>query len=503
MCDKRELSKPLINNRPIAFCAVALCVGVTVSALLRNEHVWIYVLFAVFLAGFVAFIIKRRMTLACVFAFALYGIISFAVVFSVVNVSATDYTGAYVEGTVIEVRSDVYSSKTYVIDDVEINGNSVGGKAIVYSTDDFSVGTKIGFYGDGEAFEYNPFDSYSAQYYYSDIRRKFTADTAYVTGYGKVSVFTKIRAKIGELYYEYMGERAGGMALGIVTGDKSGLDSEVTSAMRASGLSHLTAVSGLHVGFMCSIIYFVVRLFGKSKRSSLKSAVVVLLLYGAITGFPPGVVRAGIMSITMLVSLTLAERYDSLNALSFAVCAIVVLNPRELFSLSFLMSASAVLGIICFYRPLRKFIYKGRNKLLSKLADAVSVSVSANAYLIAVSACAFQTFSTYFLISNPIAVAYTSVVYSLLVPITVIAMIPSLGFLLIPFKYLMLGLYAFASFIEGLPASTVTIVSNVYSALVYSLALISASRFLRLKAKYKIPLVCTLLAVSVLLLYLI
>lgn len=503
MSDKREFSNPIINNRPIAFCAVALCIGVTASALLRNVVVALYVVSGVLLTVAILFAVRKRATLAIVSSFALIGVVSFAVVYTIVNVPVVNYSNVYVEGTITEVRSDIYESKIYVIDDIEINGNSVDGKAIVYSTEDFSVGRDIGFYGYGEAFEYNPFDSYSAQYYYSDIRRKFTADSAYTIGLGKVSVFVKIRAKIGELYDEYMGERAGGMALGIVTGDKSGLDLEVTSAMRASGLSHLTAVSGLHVGFMCSIIYFVVRLFGKSKRSSLKSTVVVLLLYGAITGFPPGVVRAGIMSITMLVSLTIAERYDSLNALSLAVCAIVALNPRELFSLSFLMSTTAVLGIICFYRPLKKLIYRGHNKLLVKLADAVAVSVSANAYLIAVSACAFQTFSTYFLLSNPVAVAYTSVVYSLLVPITVIAMIPSLGFLLVPFKYLMLVLYAFASFIESLPGSTITVTSNVYSAILYSLALISASRFLRIKPRYKIPIVGAFLAVSVILLYII
>lgn len=501
MSDKRDLPKPIINNRPIAFCAVALCVGVTVGALLRNAHVWVYIISALLLAVTIVFIVKRKATFACVFTFALYGIISFSIVFSVVSVTPTNYSEAYVKGVVTEVRSDVYDEKVYAFGSLEINGNSAGGKAIVYTTEEFDVGDKVGFYGYGEAFEYNPFDSYSAQYYYTDVRYKFTADTALVMGQGRVSVFVKIRAKIGALYEEYMGERAGGMALGIVVGDKSGLDSEVTSAMRASGLAHLTAVSGLHVGFMCSIIYFVVRLFGRAKRYALKASIIILALYGAITGFPPGAVRAGIMTISMLVALSLAEAYDSLNALSLSVLVIVMLNPRELFSLSFLMSASAVLGIICFYRPLRRLIYSGYNRVLTKLADAIAVSISANTFLIAVSACAFQTFSTYFLIANPVAVAYTSVVYSLLVPITAIAMIPGLGFLLVPFKYLMLVLYAFASFIESLPGSTVTITSNVYSALLYSVALISASRFLRLKPRYKIPIVGAFLAVSVILLF--
>lgn len=170
MSDKRDLPKPIINNRPIAFCAVALCVGVTVGALLRNAHVWVYIISALLLAVTIVFIVKRKATFACVFTFALYGIISFSIVFSVVSVTPTNYSEAYVKGVVTEVRSDVYDEKVYVFGSLEINGNSAGGKAIVYTTEEFDVGDKVGFYGYGEAFEYNPFDSYSAQYYYTDVR---------------------------------------------------------------------------------------------------------------------------------------------------------------------------------------------------------------------------------------------------------------------------------------------------------------------------------------------
>lgn len=503
MCDKREISKPIVNSRPIVFCAIALALGILAGALLRNLPIVLCCL-AVCAVVVTAVLGGLRKTCGAFIAgFALLGLVSFAVTFWSVDADPKTYSEAYVTGTVCEIKSSVSSVSSYILDDVTINGSNVGGKLLVYSEKEFALGNNIGFYGYGETFSFDPFDSYSASYYYYDIRHRFTAETAAVTGFGNVSIFSRIRDKIGSLYVEYMGERAGGMALGIVTGDKSMLDYEVTSAMRTSGLSHLTAVSGLHVGFMCSIVYFIFRLFKRSKRSSIFIVAVVLVLYGAITGFPPGVVRAAIMALTLLSALALGERYDPLNALGLAVIIILVLDPRELFSLSFLMSASAVLGIICFYRPLRKVLYKGNKKIVVKLVDAVAVSISANAYLVAVSACSFGTFSTYFLVSNPLAVAYTSVVYSVLVPVTLISFIPGLGVLLVPFKYLMLGLYTLASAIESLPGALLTVMSNIASAVCYSASLVVVSRFVRLRPKVKIPVACALLLLSILLLYVI
>ncbi len=493
--------RPILNSRPVAFCAATLAVGVIFGALFREVPIVSYVLIAVGILGATALICLRKNIFAGMLIFAVIGLCSFTVTYAFVSLNNAEYDAAYVSGVVAEVKSDVSATKTYVIDDVQINGKDVDGKAVVYAESEHEVGDEIGVYGSGSTFEYDPFDSYSANYYYYDIRHKFNADFALSVGEGNVSVFSKLRAHIGKVYVANMGERAGGLALGLVTGDKSGIDEDVTQAMRDSGLSHLTAVSGLHVGFMCAIIYFIFRLFRRSKRSSLFVVTVVLLFYGALTGFPPGVVRASIMAIVMLTAMYIGERYDPLNALALSVIIILVFNPRELFSLSFLMSVSAVLGILCFYRQLRKYIYKGRNKALRWIVDAAALSISANVYLVAVSACAFGTFSTYFLIANPLAVAYSSLVYSLLVPVTLFALIPHLGFLLVPFKYLMLGLYGFASAIAGLPGAVMNIGSNVVSAMCYALGMFACSGYFRVEKRVKVVILCAFSALSLILLY--
>ena len=199
-----------------------------------------------------------------------------------------------------------------------------------------------------------------------------------------------------------------------------------------------------------------------------------------------GVVRAAVTSICFLYALKKEERFDSVNALSLSVIVLLAAAPMSLFDIGFLMSVSAVLGILAFYTAIRKCFYS-EGKLASFLASSVAVSLSANTLLIGISASVFGTFALYFVIANVIAVPYISLIYFFLVPISLFALIiPPIGYLLVPFKYLLQGFIYFSQFISALPFATLEVRVSSAVAAVYSLAVLFVSKFNLLPKKVKI-----------------
>ena len=175
-----------------------------------------------------------------------------------------------------------------------------------------------------------------------------------------------------------------------------------------------------------------------------------------------------------------------MNALSLSVIVLLAAAPMSLFDIGFLMSVSAVLGILAFYTAIRKCFYS-EGKLASFLASSVAVSLSANTLLIGISASVFGTFALYFVIANVIAVPYISLIYFFLVPISLFALIiPPIGYLLVPFKYLLQGFIYFSQFISALPFATLEVRVSSAVAAVYSLAVLFVSKFNLLPKKVKI-----------------
>ena len=199
-------------------------------------------------------------------------------------------------------------------------------------------------------------------------------------------------------------------------------------------------------------------------------------------------VRAAVMTMCFLYSLRKEERFDSLNALSLSVIILLAISPMSLFDIGFLMSIAAVLGIICFYSVIRKCL-PSEGKLYSFLSSSIAVSLSANTFLLGISASVFGTFALYFAIANIIAVPYVSVIYFFLVPISALSlMIQPLGYLLIPFKYLLEGFIYFSRFIAALPFATIEVEVSSAVAALYASALLFVSKFnllsKRIKAAY-------------------
>lgn len=193
------------------------------------------------------------------------------------------------------------------------------------------------------------------------------------------------RQKLLEGIYTVFPGSTAGFAAALLLGDRSGIDYELNTAFKISGISHVIAVSGLHVSILFGLLY---TLTGKKRLLSCLVGIPVMALFAAVVGFTPSITRACIMQSLVLIAAMADKEYDPPTALSFAVLVMLLIDPLTIVSVSFQLSVGCLLGIFLFSEKIRAYlaapgrlnIGKGkdiRTKLKRWVASSVSVTLSA------------------------------------------------------------------------------------------------------------------------------
>jgi competence protein ComEC len=183
----------------------------------------------------------------------------------------------------------------------------------------------------------------------------------------------------------------------LIFGEKSFLSDNLREIYIKSGLIHLLAISGLHVGML--ILVLVILLYPLGKRISYSLIATILVFYPLFTGLQPPVLRASLMGILVLLGKLKNFQINSLNILFFVGSVIVVISPEMLFSPSFQLSFIAVLGIIL---GLSIFNITG-NSLLELVFASIWVSFVAMLFTTPIVMYYFGQFAPVSIIATPIA----------------------------------------------------------------------------------------------------
>lgn len=136
---------------------------------------------------------------------------------------------------------------------------------------------------------------------------------------------------------------------GFILGNRKQLDPQIIDALSKTGVSHILAVSGLHVGFVLMIFWVLFNLLRLPQPITRCLTIAALILYACVTNLKPPVVRATIMACIFVVSPLVQKKSDPFNSLAIAGLIILLLNPAELFEIGFQLSFSAVFSILYFY----------------------------------------------------------------------------------------------------------------------------------------------------------
>lgn len=139
---------------------------------------------------------------------------------------------------------------------------------------------------------------------------------------------------------------ASGLATAVTTGDRTGLSTDLRNDFRDAGMSHLLAISGLHVAIVGGIaLALAARLFGRRRQIYLLAPLLALVVYALMAGLSPSVTRAVVMASVYLLAIALGRQRSVAPAIAFAGAVMALIDPHTVATLSFQLSFAAVLGI--------------------------------------------------------------------------------------------------------------------------------------------------------------
>ena len=244
-----------------------------------------------------------------------------------------------------------------------------------------------------------------------------------------------IREKISSVIYEFFFGQNAAFTEQILIGTRGQLENDVITAFRKSGMSHILAVSGMH---MVIIINLLEKLLGplKFKKNSrnIKSALLIgfIAFYMLICGFGVSVLRSGLMLIFHYISRIFFSGSKPIENLGLAIITILLFDPFAACDAGFLMSIFSCLAIFIFAPPFKMYIFKlfkAEEKPFVKYpAESFCVSTVAFLAVLPVSAVVFGNISLAAPFANIFAGFFTqyALIFSFLA--VIFGLVPFLGF---------------------------------------------------------------------------
>lgn len=200
------------------------------------------------------------------------------------------------------------------------------------------------------------------------------------TGWGS-RVLSAVRQACERLYTPYGQE---GMAQALLIRERSALRASTMRSYRNAGLSHLLAISGLHLAIFMDLFRRIIRRMGMPRWMAISFLLLILLGFCALTAWTPSVTRAGIMLGMLMAGEVLMYRVDRLTTLFAALLLLLLLEPYALLSVSLQLSFLACLGLMLLqghiteirYRIRRKYYYGRKSRFYSLMAFAAGAMLT-------------------------------------------------------------------------------------------------------------------------------
>lgn len=404
----------IFKNRPLAF---SLLVFLSTQFILSElSPVIKAVMLAVSSVGFVISILLRKRFDLITGAF---GALIFAVIFgyAAFNIFNTAYP---CDNTVRNAEYEIYDI-SYRSDDIAYF------KAKVKSLDKRKTDFKVSFtyYGDSYAIEEG--DVISSELKFVEFEEKDPSfdERRY---YASIGIFNSavvesdfrfeikenvkhpfngfleaVREKAGSVLKKYTSKESLPLLLSLSTGDKSTLDASLKRDFSRLGISHMLAISGMHLSILINCIFVFTELMKAPKRKAALISVLVTVFYILLTGASASVLRAGIMLVIMNSSLFFRRQGDSLTSLTLAVFLIILFSPSSVYDIGLILSFTSTLGIIIILPSLMKLTEKASERIgrvLCWMLSGICVTLGALTFSLVPMIVYFEEFSLAAVLTN-------------------------------------------------------------------------------------------------------
>jgi len=272
-----------------------------------------------------------------------------------------------------------------------------------------------------------------------------------------------------------VGGEEGDLLKAMLLGQSWLVDPEVRDSFSRTGLAHILAISGLHVGFIALLLNKVSGLLGLKNKGAFIFRTLTLVLYCLLVGATASVVRATIMAVIIYAGQLLRRKPDMLNSTAVAAFVILLLKPMDVYEPGFQLSFVTVVSISLFYKGIMGRV----SRLPASIASILAVTLSAQLGVLPLIAYHFNLVSLSTLAVNPLLIPLFGVLVMagfIIMPVGMLA--PGLAFYPgLALKLMCRLLIDINTAISNLPGSYITVVSpSVAAIMVFYLVLLIISR---------------------------
>ncbi len=202
------------------------------------------------------------------------------------------------------------------------------------------------------------------------------------------------------------------VAEALLIGYREDLDKELVQAYSNTGVVHIIAISGLHLGMIYGLLVFLFKPLQRFKWAKvIKPITIVLVLWGFtfIAGAAPSILRSAVMFTFIVFGEAIGKRSNIYNTLAASAMVILLANPYSLWDVGFQLSYAAVLSIVMFSKTIENWFYF-QNKALKYLWSLNALTISAQILTLPIIIYYFHQFPTLFFVTNFVAVPLSGII---------------------------------------------------------------------------------------------
>lgn len=232
------------------------------------------------------------------------------------------------------------------------------------------------------------------------------------TSFLKEKLFYLRKKVIGILQKVIPDPRQQGVAEALLIGYRNDLDKSLVQAYSNTGVVHIIAISGLHIGMIFILMSRILSYFKRIKGYRFFRPLIIILVLWTFT-FLAGAVASVLRSAVMFTFIVIGESFDrktnTLNTLAAAAFALFIFNPFLVWDAGSQLSFAAVAGIVSFMTPINKWFYF-ENKIVKNIWTLMSVTIAAQIFTLPLILYYFHQFPVFFLITNLFVVPFSGII---------------------------------------------------------------------------------------------
>lgn len=334
---------------------------------------------------------------------------------------------AYIDEPLLEKKQS-YKAVCHL--ETLLHGNEVScckGNIIIYFQKDsllknLHYGDRILFYKNLQpirnsnnpgGFDYQRYASFQQLYHTVYLKKQdFVVLNESRPGVFNSFLFAAREKLLGIIRNNIPGEEEKGLAEALLIGYKEDLDKDLVQAYSNTGVVHIIAISGLHLGLIYLMLAWVFNRIPWIKKMEWTKALLILSclwLFTLLTGASASVLRSAVMFSFIIPAKLFGRRSTMINSLAASALVLLLYDPYFLWDVGFQLSYLAVAGIVIFQEPVYKMLYI-KHKWPDQVWKMASVSIAAQLLTFPVCLYYFHQFPNYFLLANIVAVPLSSLI---------------------------------------------------------------------------------------------